>query len=75
VEALDAGSLGFVEVARLASGCRFNDCIHMREPGCAVRAAAASGALHPRRYESYRRLRRLREELTAARGPRRGRGR
>lgn len=73
VEALDAGSLGFVEVARLASGCRFNDCIHMREPGCAVRAAAASGTLHARRYESYRRLRRLREELTAARGPRRTR--
>jgi ribosome biogenesis GTPase len=73
VEALDVGSLGFVEVARLASGCRFNDCIHMREPGCAVRAAAQSGALHPRRYESYRRLRRLREELSAARGPRRAR--
>lgn len=73
VEALDEGSLGFVEVARLASGCRFNDCIHMREPGCAVRAAAASGALHARRYESYRRLRRLREELIAARGPRRTR--
>ena len=73
VGALDVGSLGFVEVARLASGCRFNDCIHMREPGCAVRAAADSGALHPRRYESYRRLRRLREELSAARGPRRAR--
>jgi ribosome biogenesis GTPase len=73
VEALDVGSLGFVEVARLAGGCRFNDCIHMREPGCAVRAAAESGALHARRYESYRRLRRLREELTAARGPGRAR--
>ena len=40
----------------------------LREPGCAVRAAAESGALHARRYESYRRLRRLREELVAARG-------
>jgi ribosome biogenesis GTPase / thiamine phosphate phosphatase len=73
VEALDERSLGFVEVARLASGCRFNDCIHMREPGCAVRAAVESGALQARRYESYRRLRRLREELSAARGPRRAR--
>jgi putative ribosome biogenesis GTPase RsgA len=45
----------------------------MREPGCAVSAAAASGALDARRYESYRRLRRLREELTAARGPKRSR--
>jgi hypothetical protein len=36
-----------------------------------VQAAAASGAMSARRYESYRRLRRLYEELTAARGPRR----
>ena len=41
----------------------------MREPGCAVIAAAAAGTLDPRRYESYRRLRRLFEELTAAQGP------
>jgi len=60
--ALDERTLGFVEVERLAPGCRFSDCRHMREPGCAVRAAAAGGALHARRYESYRRLRRLREE-------------
>jgi hypothetical protein len=36
-----------------------------------VQAAAESGAMSARRYESYRRLRRLYEELTAARGPRR----
>lgn len=70
---LDERTLGFIEVARLARGCRFADCRHMREPGCAVREAAAAGTLHPRRYESYRRLRRLREELAAARGPQRGR--
>jgi ribosome biogenesis GTPase / thiamine phosphate phosphatase len=69
VDALDERTLGFPEVARLAPACRFGDCRHLREPGCAVRAAAESGALHPRRYESYRRLRRLREELAAARGP------
>ena len=73
VESLDERSLGFVEVERLAPGCRFADCRHMREPGCAVQAAAQSGAMHPRRYESYRRLRRLREELTAARGPKKAR--
>ena len=67
VSALDERTLGFPEVARLAAGCRFSDCRHMREPGCAVRAAADSGALAPRRYESYRRLRRLREELSARR--------
>jgi putative ribosome biogenesis GTPase RsgA len=42
----------------------------MREPGCAVRAAAADGSWHARRYESYRRLRRLREQLAATRGHR-----
>jgi ribosome biogenesis GTPase len=73
VDALDEQSLGFVEVARLAGECRFRDCHHMREPGCAVSTAAASGQLDPRRYESYRRLRRLREELSAARGPKRRR--
>jgi ribosome biogenesis GTPase / thiamine phosphate phosphatase len=68
VSALDERTLGFPEVARLAAQCRFSDCRHMKEPGCAVRAAAEAGTLHPRRYESYRRLRRLREELSAARG-------
>jgi ribosome biogenesis GTPase len=68
VSALDERTLGFPEVARLAAGCRFNDCRHMREPGCAVRAAAETGAWHARRYESYRRLRRLREQLSATRG-------
>lgn len=73
VDRLDARSLGFVEVERLAPQCRFNDCRHMREPGCAVQGATESGGMSPRRYESYRRLRRLYEELTAARGPERRR--
>ena len=71
VGALDARSLGFSEVRALAPGCRFTDCRHLREPGCAVRAAAESGALAPRRYESYRRLRRLYTQLQEARAPRR----
>jgi ribosome biogenesis GTPase / thiamine phosphate phosphatase len=69
IDRLDARSLGFVEVERLAPGCRFLDCRHMREPECAVRAAAEAATLHPRRYESYRRLRMLFEKLSAARGP------
>jgi ribosome biogenesis GTPase len=73
VDKLDGAHLGFIEVARLAPGCRFNDCRHMREPACAVRTAAESGALSARRYESYRRLRRLHEELIQARGPGRSR--
>ena len=68
VSALDERTLGFPEVARLAPGCRFGDCRHLREPGCTVRAAAEDGTWHARRYESYRRLRRLREQLSASRG-------
>lgn len=69
VERLDPRHLGFIEVARLAGGCRFLDCRHFREPDCAVRAGLDTGAIHPRRYESYRRLRRLRETLQEAQGP------
>ena len=67
---LDPRHLGFVEVRRLAPGCRFLDCRHLREPGCAVRQGVESGIMDARRYESYRRLRRLAEELTAVRGRR-----
>jgi ribosome biogenesis GTPase / thiamine phosphate phosphatase len=69
IDRLDARTLGFVEVDRLAPACRFQDCQHIREPGCAVQKAAASGELDARRYESYRRMRRLYDELVKARGP------
>lgn len=77
IQALEPASLGFVEVDRLAPACRFADCRHMSEPGCAVcEAAQPGGTLDARRYESYRRMRRLFEDLTAAQGPgkRGGRG-
>jgi len=54
---------GFREIAAAAPHCRFADCRHLREPDCAVKAAVEAGAISPRRYESYRRLRRLTEEL------------
>jgi ribosome biogenesis GTPase len=60
---LDARTLGFVDLARYAPQCRFGDCRHLKEPHCAVREAVAAGAISARRYESYRRLRRLREQL------------
>lgn len=65
VDALDAATLGFAEVARHAPQCRFADCQHLQEPQCAVLAAVAAGAISARRYESYRRLRRLRGQLLA----------
>jgi len=69
IDKLDGRTLGFAEVDRLAPGCRFQDCQHIREPNCAVQKAAASGELDARRYESYRRMRRLYDELVKARGP------
>jgi ribosome biogenesis GTPase len=48
--------VGWPELMALASECRFNNCLHLREPGCAVIAAVANGALSGRRYESYKRL-------------------
>ncbi len=63
VERLDATTLGFPEVAACAGQCRFADCRHLAEPGCAVRAASEQGRMDPRRYESYRRLWRLRADL------------
>ncbi len=47
----------FSDVEELAQGCRFRDCSHANEPGCAVRAAVDEGALSPARLESYLRLR------------------
>jgi ribosome biogenesis GTPase len=58
-----AAELGFIEVHAAAAACRFNDCRHLEEPGCAVRAGVLSGSITPRRYESYRRLQRLYAKL------------
>jgi ribosome biogenesis GTPase len=46
----------FHDIAGLAEGCRFGDCAHQGEPGCAVLAAVESGALDADRLEHYRRL-------------------
>lgn len=48
----------FADIEELAEGCRFRDCQHAGEPGCAVEAAVASGALAAERLESYRKLQR-----------------
>ncbi|MEY3338876.1 MAG: hypothetical protein RL245_1868, partial [Pseudomonadota bacterium] len=73
IDTLEPRSLGFPEIDQLSTGCRFADCQHMQEPGCAVRKAAENGDLDDRRYESYRRLRRLHADLKAAQGPARKR--
>ena len=47
---------GFREMRGLAGSCRFTDCSHLHEPGCAVQAAVSQGAVAASRYESYRRI-------------------
>jgi len=55
----DAGiQEAFADVDELAADCRFNDCAHMREPGCAVQAAIDEGRLPRERLQSYRALQR-----------------
>jgi ribosome biogenesis GTPase len=48
----------FGDVEELAESCRFGDCRHQGEPGCAVEEAIARGELAPERLESYRKLQR-----------------
>ncbi|WP_416475425.1 ribosome small subunit-dependent GTPase A [Streptomyces sp. LKA04] len=64
----DAGSgVGqvFAEIEELARDCRFHDCAHEREPGCAVLGAVDSGELPVRRLESYRKLLRENQRIVA----------
>lgn len=55
---------GFREIAALAADCRFRDCLHRREPGCRV-AAAAGADVSARRLESYWKLLALAEEMAS----------
>ncbi|NAZ93986.1 ribosome small subunit-dependent GTPase A [Vibrio toranzoniae] len=52
--------LTFADIESLASECRFSDCVHDGEPGCAVKAAVEKGELSSRRLDNYKKL--LREE-------------
>ncbi len=56
---LDAGALehAFPELRARLGECRFRDCRHDREPGCAVRSALEAGAIDARRYAVFRSLR------------------
>jgi ribosome biogenesis GTPase len=60
----DAAS-GFREIAAAAQACRFANCRHLREPGCAVKAAVDADTISYRRYESFKRVVNLTEQLAA----------
>ncbi|MBB3800223.1 ribosome biogenesis GTPase [Xanthomonas arboricola] len=53
----DLAEGGFSDVEALAAQCRFNDCAHIAEPGCAVRAAIEADTLDPERVANYMKLR------------------
>lgn len=55
----------FPEIAERSSSCRFTDCTHTHEPGCAVRAGVESGDVAPERYDSYLKLKKEAEYVAA----------
>lgn len=57
IESADVGRT-FSDIDEIAAGCRFSDCKHDTEPGCAVRCAIEQGVIDERRLESYRKLER-----------------
>jgi ribosome biogenesis GTPase / thiamine phosphate phosphatase len=62
-DAADGVAETFADIDELAAKCRFRDCGHENEPGCAVRAALAAGSLEEARLENRRKLEREQEFL------------
>jgi len=60
VEPADVGKheleMYYVDIARFVADCKFPDCTHTHESGCAVKQAVEEGRIHPERYESYVRV-------------------
>jgi ribosome biogenesis GTPase / thiamine phosphate phosphatase len=81
----DDDEAGFEDIAELVAACRFGDCSHDTEPGCAVQEALGAGRLDERRWHSYEKLQEevqalarrreaARRARQAGRRPRRSRG-
>jgi len=62
-EAEEGVGRAFADIAELAHQCKFRDCTHQNEPGCAVQAALQNGALDSGRFENLRKLEREQEFL------------
>ncbi|MBT8090191.1 MAG: ribosome small subunit-dependent GTPase A [Gammaproteobacteria bacterium] len=68
--ALESSSIaaqGFREITAAAQHCRFANCQHLREPGCAVKRAVEVETISARRYESYKRIVNLTKQLSNGR--------
>jgi ribosome biogenesis GTPase len=58
LEGLQADEIlqGFVELREVARECKFRDCQHQQQPGCAIQAAVKTGKIHPLRLAAYQRI-------------------
>jgi len=65
----------FAEITELAPNCRFRDCTHSHEPGCAVQAAVTAGDLDPTRLDRWRKLQDENRDNTTASSQTRGKRR
>jgi ribosome biogenesis GTPase len=63
----DEVATSFREIKTLSYDCRFANCQHLQEPNCAVKEGVESGDISRRRYDSYRRLIVLSEQLAKKR--------
>jgi ribosome biogenesis GTPase / thiamine phosphate phosphatase len=72
IQAWDGAGVGLVfeDISELARGCRFRDCRHAGEPGCAVIEAIVEGRLDPGRLENYLKLQREQAVLAVRRSQR-----
>ena len=67
LDSVQDAAKGFREIAAAAQDCRFANCIHLREPGCAIKDGVAAATIDKRRYESYKRVMNLTEKLSEGR--------
>lgn len=67
LDSSSAAAAGFREITAAAQHCRFSNCRHLREPGCAVKTGIEEGTISARRYDSYKRIINLTEQLSEGR--------
>jgi ribosome biogenesis GTPase len=58
IEGIGEYDLGdcYPEIKKFSSGCRFDDCLHYKEPGCVIKDAVSNGLISETRYENYSRI-------------------
>jgi len=55
-DAMEGLSEAFLDISALEKSCRFSDCTHTKEPGCAIIEALENGSLSPDRWKNYQKL-------------------